>query len=53
MEDKLLNKEISQENPGVSSDLRHTTNSLQNTTFDLFKTHARNHNMKSSAISSH
>ena len=38
MEDKLLNKDIiSEENPGVSDDLRRTTNSSQNTTFDLFK----------------
>ena len=39
MEDKLLNKEISEENSGVSNDLRHTTNSLQNATFELFKLH--------------
>ena len=39
MEDKLSNKEISEEKVGASSDLRHTANSLQNTTFDLFKPH--------------
>ena len=42
MEDKLLNKEISEENPGVSNDLPHTTNSLQNATLrviELFKPH--------------
>ena len=37
MEDKLLNKEISEEKLRDSSDLRHTANSLQNTTFDLVK----------------
>ena len=31
MENKLLNKEISEEKLGLSSDLRHTVNSLQNT----------------------
>ena len=39
MEDKLLNKEISEEKVGVSSDLRYKAKSLQNTTFDLFKPH--------------
>ena len=39
MGDKLLNKEITQEKPGASSDLRYTDNSLQNTFFDLFKPH--------------
>ena len=39
MEDKLLNEEISEEKLGVSSDLRHIVNSLQNKTFDLFKPH--------------
>ena len=39
MEDKLSNKEISEEKLEASSDLRHTANSLQNTTFDLFKPH--------------
>ena len=39
MEDKLLNKETSEEKLGVSRDLRHTAYSLQNTTFDLFKPH--------------
>ena len=35
MEDKLLSKEISEENPGVSNDIPHTTNSLQNATLEL------------------
>ena len=39
MDDKSLNKEISEENPGASRDLRHTTKSLQYTTFHLFKPH--------------
>ena len=39
MEDKLLSKEISEEKLGVSNDLRHTANSWQNRTFDLFKPH--------------
>ena len=30
---------MSEENPGVSCDLHHTTESSQNTTFDLFKPH--------------
>ena len=39
MEDKLLSKEISEDRLRVSSTLRHIANSLQNTTFDLFKPH--------------
>ena len=39
MENKLWNKEKSEEKLGESSDLHHTDNSLQNTTFDLFKPH--------------
>ena len=39
MEDKLLSKEISEDRLRVSSTLRHISNSLQNTTFDLFKPH--------------
>ena len=35
----ISNKEKRGEKLGVSSDLRHTANSLQNTTFDLFKPH--------------
>ena len=39
MKDKLLNNKITEENHGVSNDLRHTTNSLQNATLKLFKPH--------------
>ena len=39
MEDKLLNKELSEEKLRVPCDLHHTANLLQIATFDLLKPH--------------